>query len=167
MRRFADSRLSPSLVISIVALFAALGGTAWALTTGEVKTRHIANGAVTQPKLHANAVGRDQIRLNEVQDRLTFGQIRADGSIRSGSRNVVEVRHPDTGVYCLELDGLSDAETESLVASPHASGLPAFAGTAAGVDDENAGCGDFPSVVIEDENGAPVDARFTFQIAGS
>lgn len=166
MRRFLDSRPSPSLVISVVALFISLGGTAWALTSEEVKTRHLADGAVKSSKLADNAVGRDQIKPNQVQERMTFGQVRADGSIRSGSRNFIDVKRPDTGVYCLEVEGLGKAELESLVASPHASILPAFAGTDAGLD-EDAGCDDLPSVMILNANGAPVNARFTFQIAGS
>lgn len=51
MRRIVRSRPSPSLVISILALFVALSASAYALSRGEVKTKHIANGAVTTKKV--------------------------------------------------------------------------------------------------------------------
>lgn len=42
-------------VIAYLALFAALGGSAYALSRGEVKTKHIANGAVTSSKIAPRA----------------------------------------------------------------------------------------------------------------
>ena len=43
-------------VMATVAVFVALGGGAYALGRGDVKSRNIANGAVTRPKLHTGAV---------------------------------------------------------------------------------------------------------------
>jgi len=50
--------LSFSNVISIVALFAALGGTAWALKNNSVKSKHIVNG---------------QVKEKDLQDRYQYG----------------------------------------------------------------------------------------------
>lgn len=58
-RRGADrirERLSYANVIATVALFIALGGSAWALSRGEVKSKHLASNAVTTPKIKNNAV---------------------------------------------------------------------------------------------------------------
>ncbi len=46
----------------MLALFVALGGTAYAIDNGQVKARHIADGAVTTPKLRVDAVGSSQVR---------------------------------------------------------------------------------------------------------
>ena len=42
---------SHATVVAYVALFVALGGSAYALSRGEVKTKHLADNAVTEPKL--------------------------------------------------------------------------------------------------------------------
>ena len=58
-RRGADrirERLSYANVIATVALFIALGGSAYALSRGEVKSKHLANNAVTTKKIKNNAV---------------------------------------------------------------------------------------------------------------
>lgn len=50
---------SPALVISLIALFVALGGTAYAstgLAKNSVGTKQLKAGAVTAPKIHAGAV---------------------------------------------------------------------------------------------------------------
>jgi hypothetical protein len=57
--------LTPSLLISLLALVIATSSGAYAATvlhSGEVKTRHLADGAVTAPKLHSNAVGTKTVK---------------------------------------------------------------------------------------------------------
>ncbi len=64
--------LSVANVLSVVALFVALGGSAYAaakLHAGQVKTVNIANEAVTQPKLRANAVTSGKIANGQVNNR--------------------------------------------------------------------------------------------------
>lgn len=78
MRRIVRSRPSPSLVISLLALFIALGGSAYALSRGEVKTRNIAKGAVTKAKLHSGAVtakkvGDFSLRLHNLGGKINHG----------------------------------------------------------------------------------------------
>ncbi len=62
MRRTVRARPSPSLVISVIALFVAIGGTAYALGRGDVKTRNIAKGAVTKSKLDGGAVTTKKVK---------------------------------------------------------------------------------------------------------
>ena len=69
-------RLSPSLVISVLALLIATSGGAYALSlgSGEVRTRHLATGAVTTPKLDQGAVTSSKVkefglRLNDLGGR--------------------------------------------------------------------------------------------------
>jgi hypothetical protein len=60
-RRF---RPSPALVISLIALFVAMGGIGYAAAT--IGTSDIKNGAVTTKKLHNNAVATKKIKNNAV-----------------------------------------------------------------------------------------------------
>ena len=80
------SRPSPSLVISIVALFVSLSGGAYALSRGEVKTPDIANGAVTTPKLRDGAVKTQKVkdfglRLHDLGGRANHGTTVVDSTI--------------------------------------------------------------------------------------
>jgi trimeric autotransporter adhesin len=58
-------RLSPAMVVACLALFVALGTSAYAvkvkLKANQVKTKNIRTGAVTGPKLAANAVTESKI----------------------------------------------------------------------------------------------------------
>jgi hypothetical protein len=69
---------SPALVVAVAALFVALGGAAYAvsLDKNDVKSRHIARGAVKGSDLHRNAVKRNKIKGGAV----TAAKI-ADGAV--------------------------------------------------------------------------------------
>ena len=57
--------LTPSLIISLVALLIATSSGAYAIATlgaGDVRTRHLAKGAVTTPKLDQGAVTSPKVR---------------------------------------------------------------------------------------------------------
>lgn len=60
-------RPSPSMIVAVVALFAALGATAWALTSGSVKARHIAEDAVRDRHLK----NQDTIKLRKLSPSAT------------------------------------------------------------------------------------------------
>ena len=60
-------RPSPSMIVAVVALFAALGATAWALTSGSVKARHIAADAVRDKHLK----NQDTIKLRKLSPSAT------------------------------------------------------------------------------------------------
>jgi hypothetical protein len=87
-------------IMSCVALFLALGGAAYAAKTAtKVRTRNLANGAVTAAKLHGGAVTNPKLRNGAVTNpKLRNGAVTgvkiapatigsaqlADGSVRSG-----------------------------------------------------------------------------------
>jgi hypothetical protein len=60
MSRLRLKAPSPALIISIIALFAAIGGTSYAAAT--IGTNDIKNKAVTNAKLAPNAVGLQKIK---------------------------------------------------------------------------------------------------------
>ena len=84
--------LSVANVLSVTALFVALGGTAFAavkLAPGQVKTVNLANQAVTNPKIKTQAVTSGKIKNNGVVTAdLANGSVRgakiANGGIGSG-----------------------------------------------------------------------------------
>jgi hypothetical protein len=70
MRRLS-STLSPSMLVALLALFVALGGSAYAVKTAtapanSVVTKSIKKGAVTRLKLAAGAVGGEQLGAGTV-----------------------------------------------------------------------------------------------------
>src|SRR5436190_16634556 len=73
-RRF---RPSPALIISLIALFVAVSGVAWAAAT--VGTKDIKNSAVTAKKLHRNAVTKAKIKNNAVNaSKIVDGSVGTD-----------------------------------------------------------------------------------------
>jgi hypothetical protein len=75
-------RPSPAMVVALLALCLAVGGTAFAATKlgkNAVKTKNIKNGAVKESKLAANAVTESKIAGNAV----TEGKI-ANGAVGAG-----------------------------------------------------------------------------------
>lgn len=69
MDRIMRTRPSPAMVVALLALFVSLTGVSYAavkLKANSVKTRHIKNFAVTNPKIAANAVDSGKIAPNAV-----------------------------------------------------------------------------------------------------
>lgn len=64
MRQLATNRPSPALVISLIALFVALGGSAYAAK--KVGTSDIKNKAISTAKLKANAVTTAKVKKNTI-----------------------------------------------------------------------------------------------------
>lgn len=64
MSKLRPKRPSPALVISILALCVALGGTAWA--AGKIGTKNLKNNAVTTAKIKKNAVTTAKIKKGAV-----------------------------------------------------------------------------------------------------
>jgi hypothetical protein len=86
-------RLSFANVISVVALFIALGGGAYALSRDSVKSRHIAKGAVKGSDLRAEAVKAKHVRdaaigTGELADGAVTGDDLTGNSV--GARHVVQ-----------------------------------------------------------------------------
>ncbi len=59
-------RPSPALVISLVALFAALGGTSYAVATNSIDSREIKNGTIQGKDLKKRSIQGTKIQLNKI-----------------------------------------------------------------------------------------------------
>jgi len=85
--RDALGRPSPATLISVLALFVALAGTAYALERGSVKSKHIAADAVRAKHVKANAItgpavdeaSLDAVPVAETLDGLALAQVTGDG----------------------------------------------------------------------------------------
>ena len=69
MSRFGLSRPSPALIISLIALIVAMGGTSYAafsLPARSVGTRQLANGAVSTSKIKNRAVTGSKVAKNSI-----------------------------------------------------------------------------------------------------
>ncbi|MFL5901321.1 MAG: hypothetical protein ACJ75S_09005 [Solirubrobacterales bacterium] len=92
--------LNPATIIACIALFAALGGAAVAAkTASKVKTKNLANGAVTTAKLRNGAVTTGKLRNGAVTGQkiapATIGSSQlANGSVRSGQLGGQVVTEP-------------------------------------------------------------------------
>ncbi len=69
-------RPSPALIISIIALIAALGGTAWAVSKNSVGNKQLKKNAVSASKIQNNAVTSGKIKA-----RAVTGAKIADGAV--------------------------------------------------------------------------------------
>jgi len=69
MRNWAKWRPSPSMVVAMLALFVALGGSALAVKKGglKIRSKNIVNGQVKTPDLANNGVTSVKIRNGQVQ----------------------------------------------------------------------------------------------------
>lgn len=81
-------RPSPAMVVAVLALCLAVGGTAFAavkLGKNAVKTKNIKNGAVKESKLAANAVTESKIAGNAVTESKIAGSAVTEGKIANGA----------------------------------------------------------------------------------
>jgi hypothetical protein len=79
---------SPALVVSVVALIVALGGTSYAAFTlpkNSVGTKQLKNGAVTNGKLAANAVGTAKIKNGAVTNGKLAANAVGTAKIKNGA----------------------------------------------------------------------------------
>ena len=100
MRSTRLHRPSPSLVISIIALVMALGGTSYAamtLSRNSVGTRQLRNGAVTTAKLHPGAV--------------TASRINPAGLIVPGAQHASSADSATNAAHATSADSASHATT--------------------------------------------------------
>lgn len=97
MHRF-KRRPSASMIVALVALFAALGGVGYAATSmprNSVGTSAIQDGAVTNHKLAGNAVGSQKIKPNSVgSKRINPGQVQArvGGTCAAGAITAIDTK---------------------------------------------------------------------------
>jgi hypothetical protein len=111
-------RPSASMVVAVVALFAALGGVGYAaasLPRNSVGSAAIQDGAVTNHKLAANAVGYQKIKPNSVgvkRINATSVQARVGGTCTAGAITAIDSKGK---VTCAAAPG---AEFDTSTASP-------------------------------------------------
>lgn len=141
MSRFRLSRPSPALVISLIALIVAMGGTSYAafrLPTGSVGTKQLANGAVSTAKIKKGAVNGSKVAPNS----LTGGNINVGtlGNVPSAT-NASHAVSADSATNASHATN-ADSATTATVASELGSVSYRF-DTSAGPIDVPA-CGDNP-----------------------
>jgi len=102
---------SPALVIALVALFVALGGSAYALSRNSVKSKNIKNGAVTTKKIKNKAVTAGKLApgavtpatISQSNGVLPVGFAHDDVTVTFKEGNVIGATNPGQGVYCFNL----------------------------------------------------------------
>jgi hypothetical protein len=102
---------SPATVISLVALFVALSGTALALTRGEVKSKHIATNAVKSKHIAANAAGGGDVNeatLGQVPDAASADALAGLGlaEVTGDSRQIAATSGSNSIIACDNATGL-------------------------------------------------------------
>ena len=121
------SRLTSAHVVSAVALFVALGGTAFAATFGKdsVKSRHVADNKLKSKDLKdGKGVKSEDVIDGSLastdlanEARGAYGRVDAGGGL-TNARNVTGVSRPDVGVYCITLAAGIDPATAVLLVTP-------------------------------------------------
>jgi hypothetical protein len=74
LRLIKRHRPSPALVISLISLFVAMGGTAWALANNSVRSRHIVNDAVTSADIKGGGGKTGDIKNRDVNALLAVAK---------------------------------------------------------------------------------------------
>jgi len=98
------ARIRPSDVLAALALFVALGGTAWALANNSVESRHIANGEVKSADL-MNA----GIKAVDLKDGVVSGDHVADETLGAGDSGPLP--HREISATELQTFGNNNIET--------------------------------------------------------
>jgi hypothetical protein len=130
---------SPALVVSILALVVALGGTGYAafrLPARSVGTAQLKDGAVTAHKVRARTLLARNFAPGQLPrgpagppgrpgapglagSARAFGVVRAAGTVvPSRSKGIVALSHPAVGVYCLTLPSSLNPASTTIVATP-------------------------------------------------
>jgi hypothetical protein len=176
-------RPSPAMIVAIVALIAALGGTAIAGgVINKKKAKNIANNVVTQraPGLsvshavsadnannanNANNLGGTAASGFPKVSQFAYGEISDTGAVKSSppNRNIVAASNPSTGLYCLDL---AFSPTWGEAGSTGASGTQ----THVSADIPATNCGSLPgadaSVYVLNSAGTFINDDFTVVFGG-
>ncbi len=145
MREVLLRRPSPALVVGVVALVAAFGGTA--VAANKIGGSDIKENAIKKKHLKDGAVRTDAIKDGEVtpsklsDDAQAYGRVNQAGTAVSQSKGVVGVNRVAAGRYCLDLSFVPSTAEASIDQSTAAGGatlqtlVPAHATCPAPFDD--------------------------------
>ncbi len=122
--RFVRSRLTFANVVALLALFVALGGSAYAIHLGKnaVKTKNIKNGAVKEAKLANGAVTEAKLATGAVTaSKLAAGVVktpsvvvRVDSKPLNDNSNAIPEAHCQPGEVAVGGGGLSANQTSDI-----------------------------------------------------
>jgi hypothetical protein len=103
MKRFVPRKPSPALVVALIALFVALGGTSYAALTlpkNSVGTKQLKNNAVTGAKIATGAITSNKI-AGGVVPTVMWAVVNSNGSLARSSGGVSSSAI-NTGTYDVE-----------------------------------------------------------------
>lgn len=66
-RAFRSCRPSPAMLVAVMALFVALGGTSYAVATGSIDSRELKNNTIRSKDIRTNAVRAAEVRRGAVR----------------------------------------------------------------------------------------------------
>ena len=95
MRSILRRRPSPAMVISLIALFVALGGTAYAIASNSIRSRHIVNDAVTSADIKGGGGRVGDIKNRDVNPLLAVAKGFATiDAVPAGQQPGAQLRRP-------------------------------------------------------------------------
>jgi hypothetical protein len=154
MGRFGLSRLSPALIVSLVALIVALGGTSYAafvLPAESVGTRQLANGAVSTSKLKNRGVTGSKVAKNSITGANinvgTLGNVpsASNASHASSANSATNASHAINADNATNASHATNADSASTAATATIAGSAAALGSVAYRFDTSAGAVDVPA----------------------
>jgi hypothetical protein len=101
MRRFSKLRPSPALVISLIALFVALGGVGYAAAT--IGSGQIKNNSVRGKDIRNRTIASKDVKKNLFEGKAKWANVASNGTITYQSGGVT-INHPSTGLYFLHFN---------------------------------------------------------------
>lgn len=140
MRSLLSRRPSPAMIVAMLALIVALGGTSYAafrVPSNSVGTKQLKNNAVTTPKIHNRAVTRSKLNLSGVTAPnatnlggkpastylVRFLAVRGNGTVNpTASTTTAHVTNPSPGTYCIS--GLSPAPRAVVISGTQGDDVP-------------------------------------------
>jgi len=126
MRTLVSRRPSPALVVGVIALVAALGGTA--VAAKKIGGSDIKSNAIKKKHIKDNAVRTDAIKdanvtaLKLAEDAQAYARVNQAGTVVSQAKGVVGVNRNATGRYCLDLTFAPNTAVASIDESTAAGG---------------------------------------------
>jgi hypothetical protein len=145
MNKFRLSRPSPALLISLIALVVALGGTSYAafrLPAGSVGTKQLVNGAVSTPKIKNGAVNGSKVAKNSLTGaNINLGTL---GNVPSAT-NAAHATSADSATNASHATSADNATNATNAANATTAATASALGSVAYRVDTSAGAVDIPA----------------------